>query len=87
MSDGGATKTEEVFTGRVKWSRASSTDGRSAGYGFIQPDDAGSNDAFVHISVVEQAFLTTLHADQRVKYTMTEDKRTGRPRVGTLQLI
>ena len=35
------------------------------GYGFIAPD-SGEGDAFVHISAVEQAGMTTLDTDQRV---------------------
>ncbi len=35
------------------------------GYGFIEPDD-GSKDAFVHISAVERAGLTSLNEGQKV---------------------
>lgn len=44
------------------------------GYGFIQPE-GGGNDAFVHISAVERAGMTTLNADQRVSYDLETDKR------------
>lgn len=44
------------------------------GYGFIQPDDGGT-DAFVHISAVEKAGLRTLDRDQRVSYELEEDRR------------
>lgn len=44
------------------------------GYGFIAPEDGG-NDAFVHISAVEQSGMTTLNADQRVSYDLAPDKR------------
>ena len=44
------------------------------GYGFIQPEDGGS-DAFVHITAVERAGLRTLDRDQRVSYELEEDKR------------
>lgn len=44
------------------------------GYGFIQPEDGG-NDAFVHISAVERAGMTTLNKDQRVSYELEEDRR------------
>jgi CspA family cold shock protein len=37
------------------------------GYGFIEPDD-GSQDAFVHISAVERAGLTSLNEGQKVSY-------------------
>jgi CspA family cold shock protein len=44
------------------------------GYGFISPE-GGGNDAFVHISAVERAGMTTLNADQRVSYELETDKR------------
>ncbi len=44
------------------------------GYGFIQPE-GGGNDAFVHISAVEQAGMTTLDRDQRVSYELEQDRR------------
>ncbi len=48
-------------TGTVKWFNS------AKGYGFIQPDD-GSNEAFVHISAVEQAGLSNLREGQKVEY-------------------
>ncbi len=39
------------------------------GYGFIQPSD-GSQDAFVHISAVERAGLTSLREGQKVQYDL-----------------
>ncbi len=44
------------------------------GYGFIAPDD-GTNDAFVHISAVERAGMSTLSQNQRVSYELEPDKR------------
>jgi CspA family cold shock protein len=44
------------------------------GYGFIQPEDGG-NDAFVHISAVEQAGMSTLNKEQRVSYDLEQDRR------------
>ena len=44
------------------------------GYGFIAPE-GGGNDAFVHISAVERAGMSTLSQDQRVSYELEEDKR------------
>ena len=48
-------------TGTVKWFNP------VKGYGFIQPDDGGS-DAFVHISAVQRAGLTDLREGQKVEY-------------------
>jgi CspA family cold shock protein len=55
-------------TGTVKFFNA------DKGYGFIAPD-GGGNDAFVHISAVERAGMTTLQQDQRVSYDLEEDRR------------
>lgn len=46
----------------------------SKGYGFIQPD-GGGNDAFVHISAVEQAGMRSLRENQRVSYDLEQDRR------------
>ena len=53
------------------------------GYGFIHPEDGG-NDAFVHISAVERAGLTTLNKDQRVTYELETD-RSGRTSAVNIQ--
>jgi CspA family cold shock protein len=44
------------------------------GYGFIAPE-GGGNDAFVHISAVERAGMSTLQKDQRVSYELEQDRR------------
>ncbi len=54
--------------GKVKFFNA------DKGYGFIAPEDGGQ-DAFVHISAVEAAGMTTLTADQRVGYDLEADRR------------
>jgi CspA family cold shock protein len=53
----------EMATGSVKWFNS------IKGYGFIQPSD-GSQDAFVHISAVERAGLTSLREGQKVEYEL-----------------
>ena len=50
-------------TGTVKWFNT------TKGYGFIEPED-GSSDAFVHISAVERAGLSTLSEGQKVNYEL-----------------
>ena len=52
-----------MATGTVKWFNP------AKGYGFIEPEDGG-NDAFVHISAVERAGLTTLREGQKVEYEL-----------------
>ncbi len=49
--------------GTVKWFNT------AKGYGFIAPDD-GSKDAFVHISAVERAGLSSLSEGQKVSYEL-----------------
>ena len=44
------------------------------GFGFIAPDGEGA-DAFVHVSALEAAGLTTLEKEQRVGYELEEDRR------------
>jgi CspA family cold shock protein len=54
---------QSMTTGTVKWFNP------AKGFGFIQPED-GSNDAFVHISAVERAGLSTLNEGQKVSYDL-----------------
>jgi CspA family cold shock protein len=53
------------------------------GFGFIQPDDGGQ-DAFVHITAVEQAGMRTLNKDQKVSYDLEQDQR-GKTKAVNLQ--
>ncbi len=46
------------------------------GYGFIEPED-GSKDAFVHISAVERAGMSTLREGQKVSFEL-EVGRNGK---------
>ena len=57
-----------MVTGKVKFFNV------QKGYGFIAPEDGGK-DAFVHISALERAGLTTLDQDQRVSYDLETDHR------------
>ena len=57
-----------MTTGKVKFFNA------QKGYGFIAPEDGGK-DAFVHISALERAGLSTLAEDQRVTYELETDQR------------
>ena len=52
-----------MATGTVKWFNP------EKGYGFIEPNDGGK-DAFVHISALEQAGLSTLNEGQKVNYEL-----------------
>jgi CspA family cold shock protein len=57
-----------MTTGTVKFFN------ESKGYGFIAPD-GGGNDAFVHISAVENSGMRTLRENQRVSYDLEQDRR------------
>ena len=68
-----------MTTGTVKWFN------HDKGYGFIEPDD-GTADAFVHISAVHSAGLTTLADGQKVSYEL-QPGRDGKSAAGNLSLI
>ena len=57
-----------MTTGTVKFFN------ESKGYGFIAPD-GGGNDAFVHVSAVEQAGMRSLRENQRISYDLQQDNR------------
>lgn len=59
-----------MATGTVKWFNG------QKGYGFIQPEEGGS-DVFVHISAVERAGLSTLKEGQKVSFEL-ERGRNGK---------
>jgi cold shock protein len=56
---------------------------QSKGYGFIQPEDGGQ-DAFVHITAVERAGMSTLSENQKVSYELEQDQR-GKTKAINLQ--
>ena len=67
-----------MATGTVKWFNT------TKGYGFIQPDEGGS-DVFVHISAVERAGLRGLNDGQKVTFELEKDRKTGRNSAVNLQ--
>mgnify|MGYP001164628761 CR=1 FL=1 len=68
-----------MVTGKVKFFNA------TKGFGFISPD-RGGQDAFVHISAVERAGLSTLSEGQAVSYDL-ESGRDGRTSATNLQVV
>ncbi|MDP1732426.1 MAG: cold-shock protein [Devosia sp.] len=55
------------------------------GFGFIQPDD-GKKDAFVHVSALERAGISSLVEGQKVSYDL-ETGRDGKVSATNLQLL
>lgn len=56
-----------MANGIVKWFNP------AKGFGFIQPDQGGA-DAFVHISALERAGMSTLNEGARVSYDLETEK-------------
>ncbi|WP_338723122.1 cold-shock protein [Devosia sp. XK-2] len=54
------------------------------GFGFITPDEGGK-DAFVHVSAVERAGMSSLNDGQKLSYDV-ESGRDGRESAVNLQL-
>ena len=68
-----------MANGTVKWFNA------TKGFGFIEPED-GSKDAFVHISSVERAGLTSLREGQKVSYDL-QPGQNGKTSAENLSII
>jgi cold shock protein len=60
-----------MMQGTVKWFNG------QKGFGFIQPDDGGS-DVFVHISAVERAGMYGLNEGQEVSFDVVANRKTGK---------
>ena len=67
-----------MITGTVKWFNS------TKGFGFIQPDDGGS-DAFVHISAVERAGMREIVEGQKLSYELEQDRKSGKMSACNLQ--
>ena len=68
-----------MATGTVKWFNP------AKGYGFSEPED-GSKDAFVHISAVEAAGLSTLSEGQKISYEL-QPGQNGKSSAESLSVI
>ncbi|MEL6663771.1 MAG: cold-shock protein [Pseudomonadota bacterium] len=69
-----------MATGKVKWFND------QKGYGFIKPDDGGS-DIFVHISAVERSGLRSLQEDQAIQYELYTDERRNKTSAVDLKIL
>lgn len=67
-----------MATGKVKWFNA------TKGFGFIQPDQGGS-DVFVHVSALQQAGIRTLNEGDQVSYELGTNR--GKACAVNLQLV
>ena len=67
-------------SGTVKWFNA------QKGFGFIAPE-TGGNDAFVHISALEQAGINDLREGQKVSFDLVPDRKSGKMSASNLKLI
>ena len=56
------------------------------GFGFIAPDNGGT-DAFVHISAVERAGMTSLQEGQKVSFELERDRKSGKTAAAPLQSV
>ena len=65
--------------GTVKWFNS------AKGYGFIEPE-GGGKDAFVHISAVERAGISSLNEGQRVEFEI-QPGQNGKSSAENLKLI
>ena len=68
-----------MANGKVKWVNA------GKGFGFIQPEEGGGPDVFVHISALERAGLSDLKEGQRVSYELASNK--GKTSAANLKLL
>jgi CspA family cold shock protein len=56
------------------------------GFGFIQPDQGGGKDAFVHVTALERAGIHSLAEGQKVSYDL-ERGRDGKESATNLKLL
>jgi CspA family cold shock protein len=79
-AQGAAVKMKErpMTTGTVKWFNA------TKGYGFIAPDDGGT-DVFLHISAVESAGLSSPNEGDKLSFELEKDSKSGKMSAGKLQ--
>jgi CspA family cold shock protein len=54
------------------------------GFGFIQPDNGGT-DVFVHISAVERSGMRTIVEGQKLSFEIVKDNRSGKSAAENLQ--
>jgi CspA family cold shock protein len=69
-----------MATGKIKWFDA------KKGFGFITPDEGdGDKDAFLHVSALRAANISSVTDGQAVSYELTEQR--GKQAASEIQLI
>tara|TARA_B100000287_G_scaffold102136_1_gene94408 strand:- start:4996 stop:5202 length:207 start_codon:yes stop_codon:yes gene_type:complete len=66
-----------MATGKIKWFDA------KKGFGFITPDEGGK-DAFLHVSALQAANISSVTDGQAVSYDLTEQR--GKMAASNIQL-
>lgn len=67
-----------MTTGKIKWFDA------KKGFGFITPDEGGK-DAFLHVSALQAANISSVTDGQAVSFELTEQR--GKQAASEIQLI
>jgi CspA family cold shock protein len=56
------------------------------GFGFIQPDDGGT-DVFVHATALERAGIRSLNEGDKVSFEVVPDRKSGKNAADNLQKL
>ena len=57
------------------------------GFGFIEPDEGGGKDVFVHASALEAAGIRILNEGDRVSFELEDDRKGRGKQAGQLKKI
>jgi CspA family cold shock protein len=57
------------------------------GFGFIEPDDGGGKDVFVHATALEAAGIRMLNEGDRVSFVLEDDRKGRGKQAGQLKKI
>jgi CspA family cold shock protein len=57
------------------------------GFGFIEPDDGGGKDVFVHATALEAAGIRMLNEGDRVSFVLEDDRKGRGKQAGQLKKL